>query len=478
MSGLFGILNNVTKGLNAQQSALQTTSHNVSNSNTEGYSRQKVNMVADNPYTLGGIGQLGTGVRISSVERIVDPYVNKQLSNENSSLQRYQQKSDVLGQLEGIFNEPSETGLNKSISEVFSSWTHLASNPELAAAKTMVAQNSENFTDNLNHMSNQIDKLHDGTVNSIEKDIMDFNAKVQQLGSLNKQIFNVTAKGESPNDLLDQQDKILGELAGITGVEASYDKFNRVSISVGGQEVLHEGKIKALEISKDTVGGLVVIQENGDKTPIAIESGSIKGSQESLVEIEDKRKDLNDLAFTFATAINTIHSGDKPGNKFFDLTSAVDGNYASSIKVHADILKDVNKINAGKDLTKIVGGDGTRAQAIASLQNTLLDYPSTGMEYKEETMSITNQTGGSTVSGAYNNTVTEMGIVKQQSDNMTESQESLVSLLKARRESISGVSINEEVADTMKYQTAFQANSRIISVVSEMLDTLINRTGV
>lgn len=473
MAGLFGILNNATRGMNVQQSALQTTSHNVNNANTEGFSRQKVNMVAENPYTISGVGQLGTGVRISSVIRIVDPYVNKQLRNENSSLEMYKTKSDALGQLEAIFNEPSETGLNKNISEVFSSWTHLASNPELAAAKTMVAQNSENFTDNLNHMSNQIEKLHDGTVQGIEQDVLDFNAKVQQLSSLNKQIFNVTVKGESPNDLLDQQDKLLGELAGITGVEATYDKFNRVSISVGGQDILKEGTINELEISKNSVGGLAVNKED-----ISIKSGSIKGSQEALVELDNKKKDLNDLAFTFATAVNTVHSDGGDGIPFFDLSSVKDGNYASSIKVNADILKDVNKINAGKNITEVVGGDGTRAQAIASLQNTLLGYPAVDIKYNKDSMTITNQFGGSTVSGAYNNTVTEMGIVKQQADNMAGSQEGLVSLLQARRESISGVSINEEVADTMKYQTAFQANSRIISVVSEMLDTLINRTGV
>ena len=479
MSGLFGILNNATKGLNVQQSALQTTSHNLANSNTEGYSRQKVNMVADNPYNLSGIGQLGTGVRISSVDRIVDPYVNNQLQNENSSLEMYKQKSDVLGQLEAIFNEPSTTGLNNSISQVFSSWTYLASNPELATAKTMVAQNSETFTDTLHHMSSQIDSLHNGTVKDIEKDVLDFNAKVQQLDSLNKQIFNVTVKGESPNDLLDQQDKLLSDLAGIAGVDTTYDKFNRVSISVGGQEVLNENTMKTLGTSSDpTAGQLVVNQENGEPTAISIKSGSIKGSQEALVEIDDKKQDLNDLAYTFATAVNTIHSDGGEGIPFFDLGTAEDGNYAATIKVNKEILNDVSKINAGKNIETVVGGDGTRAQAIAALQNTTLGYPAADIEYNKETMSITNQVGGSTVSGAYNDTVTQMGIVKQQADNMADSQEGLVSLLQARRESISGVSINEEVTDTMKYQSAFQANSRIISIVSDMLDTLINRTGV
>lgn len=476
MSGLFGTLNNATKGLNVQQSALQTTSHNISNANTEGYSRQKVTMVADNPYTLGGIGQVGTGVRIASIDRIVDPYVNNQLRNENSSLEMYSQKSDVLGQLEGIFNEPSTTGLNNNLSEVFSSWTYLGSNPELATAKTMVAQNSETFTDTLHHMSNQIDNLHDGTVQDIEKNVLDFNSKVAQLDSLNNQIFNVTSQGQAPNDLLDQQDKLLKELTGIAGVEASYDKFNRVSITVGGESVLTEDSIAELSVGTDPTDGQLSV----GKETITITSGNIKGSQEALTEIDTKKQELNDLAFTFATAVNKIHSDGGTGADFFELGSGED--YAASIQVKQEILDDVSTINAGKNLAGVVSGDGTRAQAIASLQNTKLDYSSdqAGMTYDKETMtlSIINSTKGSTVSGAYNDSVTQMGIVKQQSDNMVESQESLVSLLEARRDSVSGVSINEEVTNTITYQSAFEANSRIISVVSEMLDTLINRTGV
>ena len=473
MSGLFGTLNNATKGLLVQQSALQTTSHNISNANTEGYSRQKVTLVADNPYTLGGIGQLGTGVRISSIDRIVDPYVNKQLRNENSSLEMYTKKSEILGQLEGIFNEPSTTGLNNNLSQVFSSWTYLGSNPELATAKTMVAQNSETFTDTLHHMSNQIDSLHEGTVQDIEKNVLDFNAKLEQLDSLNQQIFNVTSQGQSPNDLLDQQDKLLSELTGIAGVEASYDKFNRVSITVGGESVLTEDSIAKMSVGTDPAGQLMIGENN-----IEITSGNIKGSQEALTEIDNKKQELNDIAFIFATAVNKVHSDGGKGIPFFELGTE-DGNYAASIQVNKEILNDVSKINSGKDITNVVGGDGTRAQAIASLQNTRLDYPvdPDKITYNAD-MTITNQDGGSTVSGAYNDSVTQMGIVKQQSDNMVDSQGSLVSLLEARRDSVSGVSINEEVTNTITYQNAFQANSRIISVVSEMLDTLINRTGV
>lgn len=481
MSGLFGILSNTSRSLGVQQSALQTTGHNIANANTEGYSRQRVSLVANNPYTLTGIGQLGTGVRISTIDRIVDPYVNKQLQGENSSLEMYKQKADVLGQLESIFNEPSDTGLNNSISEFYSSWTYLGSNPETLTSKTMVAQTAKTFTDTIHHMSNQMDNMRDGTVKDVEKNVLDFNAKLEQLNTLNKQISNVTIKGQSPNDLLDQQDRLVSELAGIAGIETSYDQYNRVSISMSGTDVLNGSTLNTLGTTDDGTGNLVVNGPDGKTSAIEIESGNIKGSQESLKVIDERIEELDNLAFTFATAVNTIHSDNGKGAPFFTIGTDSKG-AAKAINVDAAIMDDVTIINAGKDIKNVVGGDGTRAQAIASLQDTLLDFSDGGKtnadNYDPTTMKIKNQPGGTSISGAYNDMVTKTGITKQQADNMEASQESLVNLLHARKESISGVSINEEVTDTIKYKSAFQANSRMITVISEMLDTLINRTGV
>ena len=481
MSGLFGTLNNTSRSLGVQQSALQTTGHNIANANTEGYSRQRVSLVASNPYTLTGIGQLGTGVRISTIDRIVDPYVNKQLQGENSSLEMYKQKADVLGQLESIFNEPSDTGLNNSINEFYSSWTYLGSNPETLTSKTMVAQTGKTFTDTIHHMSNQMDNMRDGTVKDVEKNVLDFNTKLEQLNALNKQIFNVAIKGQAPNDLLDQQDRLVNELSGIAGVETSYDQYNRVSISMSGNDVLNGSTLNTLGTTDDGTGNLVINGPDGKKTAVEIKTGNIKGSQDALKVIDERVEELDNLAFTFATAVNTIHSDNGQGEPFFTIGTDSKG-AAKAINVDAAIMDDVTTINAGKDIENVVGGDGTRAQAIASLQDTLLDFSDSGKtntdNYDPTTMKIKNQPGGTSISGAYNDMVTKTGITKQQADNMEASQESLVSLLHARKESISGVSINEEVTDTIKYKSAFQANSRMITVISEMLDTLINRTGV
>ncbi|WP_373751891.1 flagellar hook-associated protein FlgK, partial [Jeotgalibaca porci] len=259
MSGLFGTLNIGVKGMTAAQTALQTTSHNVSNMNTPGYSRQRVNLQADNPYNYTGVGQLGTGVKMSGVVRVVDDYVTKQIQEETSSYSRHATKSDALSQLEMIFDEPSETGLSAGFSRVYAAWNYLGSSPELATAKTMVSQESQTLTDTIKQMANQIEGLEGDTLYSIEKDVLDFNEKVGQLSTLNKQIFNVVIKGQTPNDLLDQRDRLTTELASIADVTITYDKFQGVKLELDGNPVLEGDTINKLAINPNGPKGQVEI---------------------------------------------------------------------------------------------------------------------------------------------------------------------------------------------------------------------------
>lgn len=478
MSGLFGSLNSATSGMTSAQTVLQTISHNVANANTDGYSKQRVTLETNNPFNKSGVGQLGTGVRVSGVIRVVDDAVVEQLRDENSTLAKFESKSDALQQLEAIFNEPSKTGLSNNLSEVFASWTYLGSNPEVATAKTMVVQNSETMTDTMNHMATQLEKLQGNTLKGIEQDVKDFNTKLEQLHSLNKQVSYSISSGQTPNDLLDKQDALLSEMSELAGVEVKFDEMRQATVSIGGQELLTPTNMQKLAVAgQPNSDGKIVLA--GDTTKeIVLTSGSAKGSQEALAEVNKQIANLNDFAYTLASAVNKIHSGgDQNGKMFFNL--GVDGNHAKNISVNADLVKDPEKVNSGKSLTDPAAGDGSRAQAIADLQNTKLVYSSNAtFEYDAATMTIKDQANGTSVVNGYNDIVTEIGITKQQSDNMFASQEDLVQLLDQRRQSISGVSINEEVASMIQHQSAFQANSRMISTISEMLDTLINRTGV
>lgn len=497
MTGLFGTLNTGTKGLHAAQHGLQTTSHNVSNANTEGYSRQRVTMEADLPMTVPGVGQLGTGVLISSVNRVTDNYLVNQVQKEQSVLTTYEKKSEVLGQLEAIYNEPSETGLNTQLGKVFASWTNLGSNPEMATAKTMVMQQTQSFTDTVHHMATQMDELRDETVFGMEKQALDFNSTIEQLDSLNQQIFNVSVKGQTPNDLLDQRDRLLGQLNEVAGVEKTFDKFNRVFVKLDEQDVLTKNSRTELSVvvgneeggsvlsygdgtkelypnASEPKVGTFVLKSGEDYKVVDIPSGAAKGAQEALDTLHTKKEQLNEFAYNFAKAVNTIHqAGDENNQPFFTVGDVE--NAAHTISVDQAIQDNPGLIAAGKDLENISTGDGSRAQAISRLQNTKLTAE---FEYNENEMKFNSDSTGVTLFDQYNDMVTDMGIIKQQSDNMAAMQEDLVGLLNQRKESVSGVDMNEEVVDMIRFQSSFQANSRVISAVSEMLDTLINRTGV
>lgn len=475
MSGLFGSLNSAASGLKTTQTALQTVGHNISNSNTAGYTRQQVKVTANNPYLQAGVGFLGTGAKVSGIVRVVDDSVTGQLRNENSMQERYNQKSESLSQLESVFDELSGTGLSTDISKVFSSWTHLSSNPELSAAKTTVVQSSETMTDTMNHMASQIEKLQGSTIKQLETGITDFNTKIEQLTTLNDQIAYAVSSGETPNDLYDTQDQLLSDIAEMSNIEVKKDDQHRAFISVDGQDVLTKTGMNKLTVSE--TGSVSVADKNGKTTELTLSSGNIKGNQEALAVMKDQMQSLNEFVFTFASAVNTIHGdGDKTNQPFFDLGDGPD--YAKTISVSKEISEKPETIHAGKDLVDSAAGDGTRAQAIANLQNTKLVYPAEKLVYNKDSMKIEDQKGGASVIDSYNTLVTELGIVTHQANSNADSQADLVQLLQQRRASISGVSINEEVTNMIQYQSAFQANSRMISTVAEMLDTLINRTGV
>lgn len=474
MTGLFGTLNTSTSGMRAQQAALQTTSHNLANSNTLGYSRQRVTMTANLPQSLAGIGQIGTGVLIGGITRITDDFVTMQLQNEQASLTRYQQKSEILAQLEAAFNEPSTTGVSHQMSELFGAWSNVASNPESLTSKTMVVRQSETFLDTINHAQNKMTSLEGETVELIKKDVLDFNSAAEQLKTINDQIFNATVKGERPNDLLDKQDLLVGQMKDIAGVSVDKDKYGRAFISLGEQPVVTESEVNEIKLT-DEVDGEISVLIGEDKNPVSVEvnTGSIKGLQEALVVVKEKHAELSTFVENITDKINTIHMTDTDGNKVGIPFFIEDEN---GFKVNPELIKDPSNLNVGKEIVNDgISGDGSRAKAIFDLQQTLLGGEST---YNAEEMKFTNSEDGSTLFTQYNTIVTNMGIEKQQADNMVANQTDLTTLLEQRRDSISGVDINEEVVNMIQSQSAYQANARAISVISDMLDTLINRMGV
>ena len=497
MTGLFGSLGTATRGMTANQAALQTSSHNIANTNTDGYSRQRVNLQAEASYHLAGVGSIGMGVKVGSVERIVDDFVIGQVRNANSTYTYYEQKADILGQLESLMNEPSDNGLSKQLATVFDSWTALANNPELDTSKTLVLENSSTFADTINQMGKQMTQLQSDTLDTIEKSALDFNEKVKQLQSLNEQIYGLTTSGETPNDLLDRRDSLLKDLSGLAGIETKTDQYGRGFVSMSGQTILSAEERNTLSVvvgqsdtgalvSKDgnalnpaeTITGsypagtilLTKTTDNGDTayTELPIKEGAIGGLQASSGEIGSRLTELNNFTTTIAQAMNMV----------FTSGASRDTGTATTIRVSQALLDNPSLVAGG---TSNAAGDGSRAAAMAKLSSAKLDFPlseKTIASFDPETLTFANAASGMSVSSYFNSIVTKNGISKQQADNTVSAQLSLLNQLEYKNQSVSGVSLNEEMSDVIRFQQGFQANARILSVVSEMLDTLINRTGV
>ncbi len=473
MSGLFGTFNIAVKGLHANQTALHTTSHNISNANTEGFSRQRVEVKADTPYNMAGVGQLGTGVRLQSVVRMVDEFVDLQIRKENSTLAQCETQQDVMGQIEMIFNEPSDTGLHFSMGEMFDSWQELSKNPESLNAKSMVVEKSKSFVDTLRHMSVQANELKGDVVSNIEKNVYDANSILDQLNTVNEQIFNITIKGHSPNDLMDSRDLLLKNLSGILETKESYDAYGRAIVKVGETELT--GKGVKLEVNTGSGTPAFNVVNKAGTNPVTITSGAIGGHLNALSEIEGRMEELDTFAKGTAFAFNTIHKDGAEKIPFFIFDGTEN---AGNLRVHDDILKDESKVSTGKSANS-PAGDGSRALAIANLRTSKFNFNDlTSNMYNVDTMKLTGATSATTMEGAYGDIIIKIGIKSEHATNMVDNQSAVMAQLSNRRESVSGVSIDEEVTNLLKYQRSYEANSRVINTLNEMLDTLINRTGV
>ncbi|WP_346934803.1 flagellar hook-associated protein FlgK [Clostridium sp.] len=440
MSGLFATLNTSKGGMFAQQQYINVTSHNISNANTPGFSRQHIVLQTARPQTIaGGVGQIGTGVTVSSIERTRNQFLDFQIRKESSLLGNYGVRQDYLSEIEGIFNEPSDTGMSELMSEFFDAWQTLSKNPEKSDARTVVAQKAKALADELNHTYKKLNDTKDNAAKEIQSNLFEVNTILDQLNSINKEIITVTIAGNNPNDLLDSRDLLLDELSTKFGIDTRNQMLNGITCqpednksmnlirNKDSQDINKLGFVNKLTKNADgtydieyykngdmtsdknkvTLTGVTLSQEqyenlNNGRVLVTDEdgnvnltggalnndqifnpsSGRISGLQSIHEDAESYIEQTNTLAKTLAFAVNAIHTEGVPaGEQYaFFVNSGnnpldYDGITAGNITMNSDILKNVMLIQAGA--TKGSGStDGDRAGALASLRDFGLNIDS------------------------------------------------------------------------------------------------------
>lgn len=601
MSGFFG-LEIGKRAIFVNQTALNTVGHNMANASTTGYSKQVSNLTAATPYATPSlnsstsVGQLGTGVTISAVERMRDAYVDRQYRYENTSAGYWEATQQSLDKIEVIINEPSDSGLRSVIDQFWQAWQDLAANPENSSVRAVVAQRGEAMADTFQHMYKQLNDLKQDLNANVQIDVDQINTLGDQIKALNVQIAAIKSSGQSPNDLEDKRDVLIDQLSKLVNINITDGENNMVNIQIGGRALVQGAMFNQLDTEEDSDGmHMVVWADTRVRTDIS--GGEIMGyldargktslSQEKEPSQYDETvpnliNQLNSLAQSIITRTNQVHSqgyslnnktGEPDNTDFFTmptLTSADEYQYwARDMAVATAIIDDPNNIAAAAQRTwdasgnKSNFGDGNNALALAGLKqdmnNNLLvftdripltanaaisfdivrsglpnttititpapppDVYTTSAERAQaiqDAISAAGLTGytvtadgerlvfsstdtsfsginsltvnavsygdNSTlqmVSGATNDdfwraVAAEVGVKAEEAERNSENQDTLVNELDNKRQSVSGVSLDEEATDMIRYQHAFNAASRFITVVDEMLETIVEKMGL
>lgn len=462
MPDIYGILNVARGALLTQQRAIDVTGHNIANVNTPGYSRQRVNMQTNTPIPFSP-GQMGTGVNAVEIQRIYDRFLGVQISNENQNLGRWEAQKSSIEKVEMILDETSGYGLSQAMSEFWNAWQDLANNPSGHTERTLLKTKSEILANTFNKAYLDLQQIQKDTDDSIKGTIQEINLITDQIADLNQQISQIEVTGQNANDLRDSRDLLLNELSSMIDITTSEGDNGKVSVFVsGGRPLVQDNSSWDLSTKPNVVSGLqdiVWLDGSGSSANITnnISGGKLKGWIEVRdVIIPEYMSNLEDLADGIKEAVNTAHgngydlNGDE-GEDFFSGTLE-DGSFA----VDSAIAANVNKIAASGTLSG-VPGDNSTAIAIANLQYA-------------HTMS----SGTATFDDYYNSVVSDVGNDVQTASTNFDHQTSMVSHLENYRESISGVSLDEEMINLIKFQHAYDAAAKLITIVDELLNTVIN----
>ncbi|NFF64940.1 flagellar hook-associated protein FlgK [Clostridium sporogenes] len=261
MSGLFGTLNIGKSGMFAQQGAINTTSHNIANANTEGYSRQRVELQTTRPYckpsmnSAAGPGQVGTGVQIVAINRVRDSFLDYQTRVELGVQGHFSSRHKFLSQIENILNEPTDVGISKLFGKFFDAWHDLSLNAQGSNAKSVVMEQASALADELNHTFNELSKLKENTQGEIQQTVFEVNSILDQINQLNQEIIQVKVAGQQPNDLMDRRDLLLDKLSAKFGIEIDKENFEGINLSTSNHAKNYQDKTSPFGGEPPIVGG-------------------------------------------------------------------------------------------------------------------------------------------------------------------------------------------------------------------------------
>lgn len=460
MTHLFGVLSTGTSALLTQQRAINVTGNNIANVNTPGYSRQRVNLETNMPvHTSAGL--MSCGVTSTAIERFYDRFLGVQLNTENANLGRWEAQQGMLERVEVVFDESDGYGLNQSLSDFWNAWQDLSLNPSGATERSMVAATSQGLADAIRKKYGDLEQVQADIATAVVNGVETVNRLTAQVADLNQKIARTEIGGANANDYRDRRDLILKQLAEIIDIKSFENADGQVVVSVaGGRPLVESGNTWQLQTQTNADGHTDVLWPDVSSGAVVISSeiraGKIGGwLQARDVNIADYKDQLDALATGLRDQVNALHAAGY-GLDGSTGTDLLIGNEAADLGVNPDILSDFNRIAASATAAG-VPGNPDNAIAINNLRTAL-----------------TMNSGAASFDTAADALVSQVGYDVQTAKANSSHQADMMTYLENYRESVAGVSLDEEMVNLVKYEAAYNAAAKMISMADDMLNNLMN----
>ena len=554
------LLSTGVSALNTSQTSLATVGHNISNVNTEGYNRQRVNQVTL-PANFAGSQYIGSGVTVGSIERLYNEFLAVQVRTFTSQQAQYEAFAEVAGQISTVLGS-STSSLAGGLEAFFNAANGVANDPTSIAARQVLLSEGQSLANRFKTLDNQLTQIESQLDGQLSTSITEINAITQGIAELNSAIVNLSnGTGGQPNDLLDQRDELINRLSEYTSVNTLEDDLGAISIFVGSGQALVVGSTQTdlntiADLSTDPPRVGIGYGPNAIDITGQISGGSVGGILQVRGDVIDSaRAELNGLATALIDNANTIHQqgvtldGNVGGNLFGPIPPATTVAGASNIFVAISDPRDIAAAFPAKVSTNI-NATGTGTIEISSIEssppltlplfgvgadiqftfdatnnqytvtdgvnNTVIAYDPavdsgktfslsapfveltvklSGVPADTDQFSIGNNTavgdnrnalslgglrtekilgaGTQSLADAYDILIADVATRTNRADINQQTQQGLLEQTQARFDSVSGVNLDEEAANLIRYQQAYQAASQIITVSNTIFNSLL-----
>jgi len=455
--GTFGSLSTAASGMNAARAAMEVISHNIANANTPGFKRQQVILAEGNPPNLSTLDPstaawfTGTGVQVKGVRRIQEAYLDQRINTALQSKAQWSVTSDLLTTVESQFNELGDNGVAALLDNFWNEWRDLAASPHTQAPRGAVLASADALATRIREiyasLRGQQSQL-DVTVSSRAAEI---NRIASEIAQINEKIVALAPGGSGPNELLNTRDQLVDELSQYVNVSAHGTTGQDFIVNVGGVTLVQGTLTRRITTEQNVDGHLAPVWEDGTGA-LSITSGELRG----VLNVRDGYipsylQALDTLCAALTEQVNAIHStgyamDGSTGRDFFTA-----GTTGATFSVNAELLADSHLVAASANGEQ---SNAEVAQAIADLSDRLL-------------------ISGQTISQSYVALATRIGQDAASAEGNASTRSLTLQQLEMQRQSVSGVSLDEELADMVRFQQSYAASARVFQATNYMLEVLL-----